>query len=67
MAITNPTLIPFSITAKSRNGLSIAMLKNNQATNTQYKYFDIQYVNGEWVAWFYANAIDRKGELNGKT
>jgi hypothetical protein len=34
-------------------GLRRAMLKNNVKRNAAFIYHDIQYVNGQWVAWFH--------------
>jgi hypothetical protein len=40
------------IKAKSPRGLRLAMLKRNAELGAFIKYFDIQFVNGSWYAWF---------------
>lgn len=35
-------------------GLRRAMLRNNVRLRAFIKYFDVQYVNGQWYAWFFA-------------
>lgn len=29
------------------------MLQTNLKTRMEYRYFDIQFTNGYWFAWFY--------------
>lgn len=44
---------PESVSASTRQGLTRKMARlqiNNE--NVTYKFFDIQYANGEWVAWY---------------
>lgn len=45
--------IPNFITAKTPQGLRRAMLLNNIKTSVQFVYHDIQFVNGQWYAWYY--------------
>ena len=45
--------IPNYIAARSQKGLRRLMLLKNTKEGKEYNYFDIQFVNGKWVAWFY--------------
>lgn len=63
--------IPNFIKAKTAQGLRRHMLINNVQHAKQFVYHDIQFVNGEWYAWFYLTATiseltnggnDRSGE-----
>lgn len=47
------THIPNYIKAKSEQGLRKLMLQTNLKTRMEYRYFDIQFTNGYWFAWFY--------------
>lgn len=44
--------IPHFISASSPRELMRRMLLQNVADGFEYRYFDIQNVNGEWVAWY---------------
>lgn len=58
MAVTGfgrpPSLVdvPHYVKAKSPDGLIRAMLANNVKLKAFVGYFDIQFVNGFWYAWF---------------
>lgn len=54
--------IPNFIRARSPNGLRRAMVRNNARLGMFVKYFDIQFVNGEWFAWFFVE-IDANDEM----
>ena len=45
--------IPNFIQEKTPLKLQQAMLNLNASKGKEYKYFDIQYVNGVWYAWYY--------------
>jgi len=45
--------IPNFVAARSPQGLRIAMLRNNAKFGTMFHYFDIQFVQGKWFAWFF--------------
>jgi hypothetical protein len=45
--------IPNFLKAKSPQGLRRLMLLNNVKSVIQYTYHDIQFVNGDWYAWYY--------------
>jgi len=45
--------IPNFLQEKTALKLQEKMLKLNVSKGKEYKYFDIQYVNGSWYAWFY--------------
>jgi len=43
------------------------MLKNNLKNGTQYAYFDLQFVNGQWFAWYYElESLDKQIEGTSK-
>jgi len=52
--------IPLFITAKTKEELVSAMWKNNSNLMHQLQYFDIQFVNNEWVAWYFYDAAKLK-------
>lgn len=45
--------IPNFLKEKTALKLQEKMLKMNVSKGKEYKYFNIQYVNGAWYAWFY--------------
>lgn len=45
--------IPHFIKAKSPDTLRRLMLANNAKYGQFFDYKNIQFANGEWVAWFY--------------
>jgi hypothetical protein len=51
------SVIPHSVTASTREGLTVACLENSLRDKCWYKYFDIQQVKEGsktvWVAWYY--------------
>jgi hypothetical protein len=48
----NSFRIPQFLVATSPKGLVAAMLKNNLKYGAEFRYFDIQFSNGKWYAWF---------------
>jgi hypothetical protein len=70
----NSFRIPQYLSAGSPSGLSRLMLQNNLKYAVEFTYFDIQFAQGKWWAWFYAE-IDKsklivqtiKGEENGSS
>jgi hypothetical protein len=44
--------VPVSITANTAQDLSALMLELNHRTQRENRYFDIQFVKGQWVAWY---------------
>jgi len=63
MGTVSPSQIPNFLTASSPQGLRRAMLLNNIKRGMFIKYFDVQFVNGKWIAWFYSDA-DNEGLKN---
>lgn len=60
--------IPSFVKAKTAQGLRRRMLINNIRHATQFVYHSIQFVNGEWFAWFYLTATISElsdGDING--
>lgn len=55
--------IPNFLKAQSPQALRRKMFLNNMQKNIQYVYHSIQFVNGEWYAWYYAEM--RADETNG--
>lgn len=45
--------IPNFIQEKTPIKLQQAMLRLNASRGKEYQFFDIQYVNGSWYAWYY--------------
>lgn len=45
--------LPFYIRARSPQGLRRAMLSNNAKAGLTFHYFDIQFAQGSWYAWYY--------------
>lgn len=54
MLRTRTTIKKF-IKAKSAEELEKVMLINNQTLGASFDYDNIQYANGNWYAWFYAD------------
>lgn len=65
MQETNKFNLPSFLKAKSAEELRSLMLKNNLKLNQEFNYFDIQYVNNNWYAWFYI-ALDSAQIINEK-
>lgn len=53
MGAVDGKLIPAFVTARSPLGLRRAMLINNAKAGAFHRYFDIQFVQGQWYAWFF--------------
>lgn len=53
MTEANAKLIPQYVSARSPQGLRRAMIMLNAKSGAWHKFFDIQYVDGRWFAWFY--------------
>lgn len=45
--------IPNFVVARSAQALRVAMLRNNARFGIMFHYFDIQFVDGKWFAWFF--------------
>jgi hypothetical protein len=60
--------LPFFIKARSPQGLRRLMIKTNAKHGYTFHYFDIQFANGSWYAWFYKDLLatnkDDVEELN---
>jgi len=52
---TSILTVPTSITAKSRGELTKQMLIIQRKLESKLHFFDIQFVKGEWVAWYEAD------------
>lgn len=57
------TRIPVSISAKTRQDLTLLCLNNNLKHQTEFHYFQIIKDGKEWVAWYYAD-IEKYPVLN---
>jgi hypothetical protein len=49
--------LPMFIKSQSPRGLRLLMMRTNAKYKMTFNYFDIQFVNGYWFAWFYLPAI----------
>jgi len=52
--------VPVSIEAKSRDEMTKLMLAVQGRLSRKVSFFDIQFVQGKWVAWY---EIDLKSQL----
>ncbi len=57
------TVIPNFLVASSPLGLRRLMLFNNKKHGAWLKYDPIQFVNGKWYAWYYAESIQQDDPL----
>lgn len=64
---TSADLFPHYLKARSPRGLSRLMGLNNTKLGMQAKYFNIQFVEGSWYAWYYADSIQVLEAENKKT
>ena len=55
--------VPVYISARNPDELMFAMAKNNRKQGLSLRYFDIQYANGLWFAWYY---IENKKAMSEK-
>lgn len=63
-----PGQVPSFIKAKSPMGLRRIMLLNNTKHRKTFQYYSIQFVKGEWYAWFYLDIDVTLNEVeNGNT
>ena len=53
MPTANKRELPNFIKARNPKRLRALMLKNNIRLASTVNYFDIQFINNEWYAWFY--------------
>jgi hypothetical protein len=59
------SMVPVSITAKTKEDLTLAMLNNNIQKSKQFTYFDIQKDGKEWIAWYYNDVYEEALKQNG--
>ena len=52
--------LPNFIQAQSPRGLRLLMLKTNIKHGITIRFFDIQFANGKWFAWFYIRPDDNE-------
>jgi hypothetical protein len=52
----NSLRVPHFIQARSPSGLRNLCMKQNLKDGKEYSYFSIQFVNGNWIAWFFKEA-----------
>ena len=45
--------IPMFLEADTKKDLVEAMLRRSMEDSHSYRFFDIQFVEGKWVAWYY--------------
>lgn len=50
---TDMGVFPHFIKASSAEKLQEALLMNNIRLKSEVKYFDIQFADGYWFAWYY--------------
>ena len=50
---TPNTTVPVYVSGKTADELMLAMARNNKKYGTNFKYFDIQFVENLWFAWYY--------------
>lgn len=55
--------VPNFIKAQSAQGLRDAMLSLLQRNAYKLKFFDIQFVQGHWYAWYYEEVKEPQGVL----
>ena len=69
MATANKRELPNFIKAKSPKRLRFLMLQNNLRLRSTIQYFDIQFVKGEWYAWYFEprNLSDLEKDLTDGT
>lgn len=53
MPTANKSELPNYIKARNPKRLRALMLKNSVRLQMTVNYFDIQFVNNEWYAWYY--------------
>lgn len=51
--MANLFAVPNFVKAASPDGLRRLMFKVQQQDSMQYKFFDIQFSNGSWFAWYF--------------
>lgn len=51
--MANLFAVPNFVKAGSPDGLRRQMYAVQLKDSMQYKFFDIQFVNGSWVAWYF--------------
>ena len=59
-------VIPNYIEASTLKELRLLMLKNNIQKSMFFKYFDIQFVNKKWYAFYFDEADRDNNILQGK-
>lgn len=59
--------IPNYVSAVTPLGLRRAMLRNNANNKLVFNYYSIQFVNGRWYAWFYAEIANDDEMITGET
>jgi hypothetical protein len=52
------TMVPISINAPSEKELTFKMLQTNTLFGKQMLYFDIQFVNNQWTAWYFNDILE---------
>lgn len=60
MSLRSPKEIPNFLRSKTPEGLKREMAKLNAMTGYHNKFFDIQFVNGEWFCWYYFETSSAK-------
>lgn len=61
------TEVPFSVEAKTRDKLTKKMADINNEWGAYHNFFDIQFVQGNWVAWYVLDTIEvfKRQKING--
>lgn len=49
------TEVPAFVKSRTPEGLRRKMLQNNAKSRISHHYFDVQYADGSWYAWYYFN------------
>ena len=59
--------IPNFVVAADPMGLRRTMLLNNVRMGSEVHYFDIQFAQGQWIAWFFEDSMNLVAEEQTKT
>lgn len=62
---TDMGVVPNFVKATTPELLRESMLMNNLRLKSEVKYFDIQFANGSWFAWYY-DKIDLYAKIKPK-
>ena len=55
--------VPRFVKARTPEMLIRQMIRNNQRSGIEFKYFDIQKQDGSWFAWYLADVSEIKKQV----